>query len=241
MGACYYILIASSLIQTGRTADVRNNQGLTAVPADLEKTGTIKLMNNSISDVGVGLFPNKARKLFLHQNLLTEVSPNAFCNTVLEQIFLDFNFLTSVPDFTCKSNSLQVISLTGNRLVGHMDSAVLSPYPHLRSVRLGFNNFTSFDRDLFCNFPLDTLNVESNQLTEFPYLGCVADIFLRLVIFNNPICSISQSDIGNFTALMTLGMNGLCLPDLEIILSGNSHDSGCEWFVSVRSEDHSAR
>ncbi len=223
MGACCCIVVASVIIQTGKTAEERNNQGLTAVPSDLDNTETIKLMNNSISDVGIRLFPDNVKKLYLQRNLLTEISPDAFCNTQLEKIYLDYNFITSFPDFTCKndSTSLQLISVTHNRLGGgYMESTALSRHTHLRIVRLGHNNFTSFNKDLFCNFPLETLNIQANLLTEFPHLGCTSGNFLRLVLLQNPICSITKDDIGNFTALQTLNLNGLCLPDLDTVLSG---------------------
>ncbi len=235
---CVLVMVVV-LAKLAGAEDDRSGQNLTAVPSDLQNTETIRLNNNKITDVGVGLFPPLTKVLYLSGNHLTHISADAFCNTQLGGIYLDYNFLNSVPNFTCVSDTLKILRIIGNRLVGHLESNVLRTYWSLKIVNLQKNNVTSFDKDLFCSFPLNTLDAGENLLRKFLYLSCASETLVRLELNSNRICSIKASDFANFTVLRSLNLAGNCLSSVDILLSAQNLWTSLEkLYVSYLSLEH---
>ena len=185
---------------------------------DIPNEGKIELFNNSISSVGDGLFGSAMRSLKLSKNIITKVSPNAFCGTILSSLQLEFNLMTYIPSMECVKQTIMTIGLRGNRLSGHLGGAICTDCPKMHTVRLRENNLTSIGAEVFCGTVLMMLTVEKNSLTEMPDLSCVAETVQTLSMDDNKISSVKATAFSRFEILKTIGFDGNCLKSLADII-----------------------
>ncbi len=196
----------------------RNHEELSEVPTDIPNESKIELINNSISSVGDGLFGSAMMSLKLSMNVITSVSPNAFCGTILSSLQLELNLMTYIPSMECVRQTITNIRQRANRLSGHLAGAICTDCPKMHTVQLQENNLTTIGSEVFCNTILKTLNVEKNSLIEMPDLSCVSDTLKELLLHKNKICSVNSSHFSHFKILKTIGFHGNCITSLADIV-----------------------
>ena len=154
----------------------------------------LHISHNQISHIPVGYFSNcqALTTLYMHNNLLTSLSPFSEIGGSITFLYLRSNKINSV-------NETDLKNLHG-----------------LKTLDLGYNQMTSFNVKAFLNTPsLVSLNLMVNQLTTFesPYKWCM-DITcqdLHIVLNGNPvICGPNWCWAKRYPSLITIAIDN-CL------------------------------
>ncbi len=188
------------------------NQSLVEIPSDIPSdVSEIALKENAITEIGNDSFsglPN-LEMLFIGDNQLLNIHPEAFCGTVLQIAGLNNNNLSSVPGFLCLENTLEVVYLASNRLqaIGTSDFAGLNV---LRVLYLSKNLIQEVEGlDINLGASLETLNMQVNFLDNLNITWSHFSVLRVINLRNNSLQQIT-----------TAGMNVSIVE--KLLLSGNN-------------------
>ena len=188
------------------------NQGLVAIPSEIPSdVNEVALKENAITGIGNdslnGL--SKLEVLYIGNNQLTSIHPEAFCGTVLRIAGLNNNNLSTVPDFLFLGNTLEIVFLGSNRIqaIGTSDFAGVNV---LRELYISKNLIQEVEGlDINLGSSLQTLNMQVNFLDNLD-IGWSHFSVLRVINLRN----------NRLQQITTTGMNVSIIEKLA--LSGNN-------------------
>ncbi len=190
------------------------NKGLVAIPSDIPSdVNEVALKENAITEIGNdslnGL--SKLEVLYIGNNQLTSIHPEAFCGTVLRIAGLNNNNLSTVPDFLCLGNTLETVFLGSNRIqaIGTSDFAGLNV---LRELYISKNLIQEVEGlDINLGSSLQILNMQVNFLDN---LNITWSHFSALRVIN-----LRNNRLQHIT---TAGMNVSIVTLEKLLLAGNN-------------------
>ena len=109
------------------------------------------------------------RLLSLQNNFIANLSRRYFAGCVdLTGLYLEHNYLASLPDMTHVARSLQFVTLHGNRLV-YLEAFERTAWPQLRRLTLAHNLITGLKSSLLENTQaLEFIDLAHNELRTLP-------------------------------------------------------------------------
>lgn len=229
-----------------------NNLGLTTVPTGIPlNERCINLGNNdfvTVPNCGFCSFTTLT-VLSLSTNVISSIHPMAFTGTALNNLKIQHNQLTSVPNLTAVGNTLEWLYLGDNLITGiqtvkglsvlkniDLSSNALGQFPDLtdsgstlRYLSLYATGLTEISAGNLSYFQaLQNLVLNGNHLTQFPDFSLMpaAATLEALLLADNEISILIASQLAPLSSLRTLDLNGNLLTMLPVMgVIGTSLDS----------------
>jgi Leucine-rich repeat (LRR) protein len=204
---------------------------LTAVPGDIpSNVNHIDLSHNRIVTIRQSDYSDKypeLSELLLFYNNIRTVEQGGFRGTVLSRVTISYNFLTSVPDFSQVKDTLTVIILNNNKITRILQTDFNNKCTALQILLLKSNSVGTIERGCFQNTKLEEINLESNQLTEFPDFYHVKKTLKIIKLSKNHICTVTADDIPGADFLVAAQDQDHRIRITGIILNPISRSSIC--------------
>lgn len=173
---------------------------------------TLLLRNNSISEIGNGIFYrlNNLHRLHLIHNHLKMIHENSFKGlSNLIELNLKDNYISVIDDGAFDDLcTLQYCDVSHNRLAG-IHKGVLKHLFQLRFLNLSSNLLSAFHDGIFKNCSnLETLDINHNNFSELkPGMFTGLDVLLEFHAGNNSISAVMAGTFGIFKNLTILDLS----------------------------------
>ncbi|ELT90382.1 hypothetical protein CAPTEDRAFT_217378 [Capitella teleta] len=199
-------------------------QGLTSVPPNIsEAAKDLSFLGNAITTIQPSDFNDKYPDLtYLHlgYNDITSIERGCFRGTIIKDLSLHYNELTIIPDLQELQSTLKVLKL-GHNKISSILIGDLNYLTQLGHVNLDYNTITSVTDGCFGGTRLWNINLEGNQLVDFPDIRAVNITLKILNVAENAIAVIPEEEIDNLEILESLSLTGnpiSCLPEFTLLL-----------------------
>ena len=165
--------------------------------------------------------------LWLDGNNISFVEENVFMNTSLEELRINDNKLTHLPEL--KTTRLTLLDIRRNLL---SEVGFLSLLPALTNVRLHENPFPSTKSLVIGATQLETLECTQTAIEKMPVISVAKSSMLRISMHRNNIKCIDFVHLSNMTLLkvLSLAQNSIRrFPDPGCASNYSSTDASRDW------------
>ena len=111
--------------------------------------------------------------------------------------------LTEIPNLIDNTDRIYL----GSNNIIFIHSHAFQNVPGLEYLRMTKNKLEDIADDAFQGTALITLGLSHNKLVKIPYLGFITSTLVNLILNNNFINAVSETDIQGANVLRTLGLN----------------------------------
>ncbi len=200
----------------------RSYQELSRIPTDIPDTVTDLLLNhNLLSELPAGAFQtlDQLRYLNLEHNVLTSAVMDRDCliGTVVSTLNLESNKLSTLLQLV--QSHLTHLYMRYN-FIRRIENASLGGLPSLQHLYFGLNEVSYIHPDAFCGTQLQTIGLNSNNITTVPDFHCLENTLTTIYLSGNKICIVENADFSELQVLRTLHLDQNCLnPILSLDVS----------------------